>query len=261
MKIVYGHTAPEVPHRGAREEPSAWQVERMAPRVSLLDIRPPTGDQGGIGSCCAEAVVGAVGLLGRRLGVLWECSPLALYFAVRRRFGRIDDEIGCTLAQALTVAQETGLYPLELWPTDPRNFVPSEVPEDFEARSSLHRVINWGPLAHDLLTLRWSLYSGYPVLLGLIAGDAFESSTAWATGDVETPSHLYARSGHAVLALGYDDAHGRFSILNSWGPSWGQLGVGTIPYHYVLNPALCTEIQTVRAVRSTLLEVEDEPRA
>lgn len=256
MTFTYGHCAPSIPHRGAHEEPSPCQIDRMPARVSMREIRPPALNQGNIGSCCADAVVSATALLGRRQGLLWEDSSLALYYAVRRRMGDVATDSGCTLAQAILTAQEFGLYPLENWPHDPRLFNPEEIPDDFEARSSLRRVINWGPLAHDLTTLRWTLYCGYPLLFGVVAGDAFEKGEAWATGRVEEPSRSLFRSGHAVLSLGYNDISRHFEILNPWGPTWGNVGLGKIPYSYILNPALCTEIQTIRAVRCALVEVD-----
>jgi len=53
--------------------------------------------------------------------------------------------------------------------------------------------------------------------------------------------------GHAVLAVGYDNAikiknaedgretKGALLIKNSWGTSWGDRGYGWLPYEYVLN--------------------------
>jgi C1A family cysteine protease len=52
--------------------------------------------------------------------------------------------------------------------------------------------------------------------------------------------------GHAVLAVGYDDAERRFIVRNSWGIGWGQKGYFTIPYEYIANRNLADDLWTVR---------------
>ena len=38
--------------------------------------------------------------------------------------------------------------------------------------------------------------------------------------------------GHAVAAVGYDDAAQCFIIRNSWGAGWGDRGYCYMPYQY-----------------------------
>jgi C1A family cysteine protease len=54
--------------------------------------------------------------------------------------------------------------------------------------------------------------------------------------------------GHAVMAVGYDDAHHRFLVRNSWGTGWGQEGYFTIPYAYLTNSNLSDDFWTIRLV-------------
>jgi len=42
-------------------------------------------------------------------------------------------------------------------------------------------------------------------------------------------------SGHVILLTGYDPKAQRFEFRNSWGPSWGNQGYGTIPEEHILN--------------------------
>src|SRR5438067_1441439 len=52
--------------------------------------------------------------------------------------------------------------------------------------------------------------------------------------------------GHAVLAVGYDDAKKRFLVRNSWGTGWGMNGYFTMPYDYLANRGLSDDFWTIR---------------
>ena len=66
------------------------------------------------------------------------------------------------------------------------------------------------------------------------------------TGRVPMPGPNEALlGGHAVLAVGYDDAAGVFLIRNSWGSSWGQRGYGAMPYAYLADGNLSDDFWTI----------------
>jgi C1A family cysteine protease len=54
--------------------------------------------------------------------------------------------------------------------------------------------------------------------------------------------------GHAVLAVGYDDASREFLVRNSWGPDWGLKGYFKMPYAYLTTAKLSTDFWTIRGV-------------
>ena len=56
--------------------------------------------------------------------------------------------------------------------------------------------------------------------------------------------------GHAVLAVGYDDAIQRFIVMNSWGTGWGMRGFFTMPYAYLTDTDLSDDFWTVRLVEA-----------
>lgn len=62
------------------------------------------------------------------------------------------------------------------------------------------------------------------------------------TGDIPYPGPGdRLEGGHAVVAVGYDDARkigsqtGALLIRNSWSIDWGEDGYGWLPYAYVEN--------------------------
>jgi C1A family cysteine protease len=56
--------------------------------------------------------------------------------------------------------------------------------------------------------------------------------------------------GHAVLAVGYDNAKQVFIVRNSWGTSWGQKGYFTMPYAYLTDSSLADDIWTIRLIEA-----------
>src|SRR6202521_2528831 len=57
-----------------------------------------------------------------------------------------------------------------------------------------------------------------------------------------------AVGGHAVMAVGYDDASQTFLVRNSWGAGWGMAGYFTLPYAYLIQPGLASDLWTIRIV-------------
>jgi len=55
--------------------------------------------------------------------------------------------------------------------------------------------------------------------------------------------------GHAVAAVGYDDAQQKFICRNSWGSGWGKSGYFQMPYAYVTQRSLASDCWTARIVK------------
>src|SRR6185369_17362729 len=104
---------------------------------------------------------------------------------------------------------------------------------------------------HRILTLqqmKQCLAEGYPFVFGFSVYQSFESATVARTGKVELPKADETMvGGHAVCAVGYDEAARRFLVRNSWGAGWGMKGYFTMPYDYLANNNLADDFWTVRA--------------
>ena len=91
------------------------------------------------------------------------------------------------------------------------------------------------------------LAAGYPFVFGFVVFTSFESDIVASTGVVPMPTPTeQSVGGHAVLAVGYDDATQRFKVRNSWGIDWAQNGFFTIPYDYLTNNELSSDVWTIR---------------
>ena len=90
-----------------------------------------------------------------------------------------------------------------------------------------------------------SLNSGIPVSIGM-----GWPMTRIVNGYLSTQKAAADR-GHAVTLVGYKSSTGRiedayFIFKNSWGPTWGQGGYGTVTYGYLhkyLSDAVLLEVQ------------------
>ena len=71
---------------------------------------------------------------------------------------------------------------------------------------------------------------GYPFVFGFTVYVSFESAAVAETGVLNLPKPKEkVLGGHAVLAVGYNDAAKRFLIRNSWGTDLGMQGYFTMP--------------------------------
>ena len=87
---------------------------------------------------------------------------------------------------------------------------------------------------------------------GVVIGHASRRGFRFAakTGKVPMPASGEAvLGGHAVLAVGYDDAEQRFIVRNSWGTGWGMHGYFTIPYAYLTDTHLSSDFWTIKFVK------------
>jgi C1A family cysteine protease len=104
-------------------------------------------------------------------------------------------------------------------------------------------------VTRDLRQMKGCLADGFPFVFGFSVYDSFESDAVATTGVVPKPTESLL-GGHAVLAVGYDDASSRFLVRNSWGKGWGLPkipGYFTLPYGFVQSRGLSADFWTLRA--------------
>src|SRR2546428_326875 len=113
----------------------------------------------------------------------------------------------------------------------------------------LDRAVSYQSLVQDLNQMRGCLATGYPFIFGFTVYESFESPSVAQTGHAPMPGPTErAVGGHAVMAVGYDDASQTFLARNSWGSAWGIAGYFTMPYTYLVQPGLASDLWTIRLV-------------
>jgi C1A family cysteine protease len=234
-----------------RDRVASMSLTAAAPPASA-DLRPrcpPVRDQGGIGSCVANATLEAMGFLYTRIGLVDpQLSRLFTYWHTRAYEGTPPGEdAGCQIRCAMKVLRALGSCLEEVWPyvDDGKRFAvePSAAARDEALR---HQVLLYYRCP-SLSTVKASIAQGFPVVFGFAVPETIYAAEVERTGDVPFPTPaLGFVGGHAVLAVGYDDATQKIRFQNSWGSAWGDAGFGTLPYRY-FSEGLADDFWSLRA--------------
>jgi len=243
----YGWT-PDLPdHRdhlyGAVSKPPA----KLPAAVDLRADCSPVEDQGNLGSCTGNALAGGVEFLEKKDKVPFvNVSRLFIYYNERVIEHTVNSDAGAMIRDGIKTLVKQGVCSEKKWPYNISKFAAKPSPTCYkEARN--HRVTAYARL-QTIDDMRACLANGYPFVFGFTVYESFESPTVAKTGVVPMPNKSKEKvlGGHAVLAVGYDDAAKRFLVRNSWGTGWGMKGYFTIPYGYVGDRNLSDDFWTIR---------------
>ncbi len=224
---------------------------------ATVDLRAwcsPIEDQGELGSCTANAGVGAVEYFERRaFGRHIDASRLFLYKATRNLMHKTGDT-GAFLRTTVEALALFGVPPEEFLPYDVSNFdhEPSAFCYAFAQNYQAIQYYRLDPPAipQDALLkqIKTNLAAGLPSIFGFTV---YSSYTQAGNNGGKIPFPAVGErivGGHAIMAVGYDDnmkiknaspggpeTTGAMLIRNSWGKSWGSDGYGYLPYQYILK--------------------------
>lgn len=217
-------------------------------RPKQVDLRPgcsPVEDQGDLGSCTGNAIVGALEYLERKTGKRDDLSRLFIYYQERAIEHSIKYDSGAMIRDGVKACHKVGVCTEKLWPYLPAKFASKPKPAAYTDASN--RKISEYLRVGSLNGMLEQLADGYPVVFGFSVYESFESNKVARTGSAHMPvSGEPLVGGHAVLAVGYDDTQRRILARNSWGASWGMGGYFTLPYAYLDDRNLSDDFWTIR---------------
>lgn len=233
-----------------------------------VDLRPqqsPVVNQYAIGSCTGNAIAGHEEFLQlmelkqnihgpETFGAKFEpVSRLFIYANERIMEGTpLYQDSGAAIRDGIMSLRSYGICRESVWAYNEHNaFIkPSDscYAEAINHKSYYgYRINNY---TQGALQMKQCLAHGYPFVFGISVYSSFVTRQVAKTGMVPMPSiHESILGGHALLCVGYSDANQWFIVKNSWG-NWGDKGYCYIPYSYLANANLCSDIWTMRRVAS-----------
>jgi C1A family cysteine protease len=203
-------------------------------------------DQGQLGSCTANAIGAAFEFeLLKQQAQDFMPSRLFIYYNERVIEGTVDSDSGAMIRDGIKSVAKQGVCPETTWPYDITDF--AERPSDqCYTEAQQHRVASYQRIPRVLNQMKGCLADGHPFVFGFTVYESFESQEVAKTGVVPMPSpNEQMLGGHAVLAVGYDDAQQRFLVRNSWGDGWGMGGYFTMPYTYLTERSLSSDFWAI----------------
>jgi C1A family cysteine protease len=229
--------------------PAPYQ-SKVPKSVDLRPQCPPVYDQGQLGSCTANAIAGAIEF-DQKKASLTEFIPsrLFIYFNERTMEGTVNSDSGAQIRDGIKSVATLGAPPESDFPYNIAAFT-KKPPAKAYTHARQHLVVLYQRLIQELGTLKGCLASGFPFVFGFTCYESFEGKAVAKSGVLPMPSSSEKMvGGHAVLCVGYDDASQHFLVRNSWGPAWGIKGYFKMPYAYLTNHRLVSDLWTIRSVQ------------
>lgn len=230
-----------------------FQYFKILPPIKLpskVDLRTkgfsPVEDQGELGSCTANAIVGNLEYIDvQNGGGFTDQSRLFIYYNERALRNTINEDSGAMLRDGIKSLVKWGSCPEAIWGYNVSKFTIK--PPQKAYASAVNGKISVYYRINELREMKVCLADGFPFVFGFAVYENFMSDETARTGVGKMPGRNDRMlGGHAVLAVGYDDKNESFIVRNSWGARWGMAGYFTLPYAYLGSRDLSDDFWTIR---------------
>jgi C1A family cysteine protease len=242
----------------------------MPPLMDLRHHCPAVYDQLQLGSCTANAIGGdfEFNQIKEKVPHVWRPSRLFIYYNERVMEGDVSQDAGAQIRDGIKSVNTQGACSEDLWTysDDTTSATPKfaeQPPKWCYDNAAKHLASSYQAVPQTITQIKGCIASGFPMVFGFTVYESFESPQVASTGVLSMPgSNESVVGGHAVLAVGYNDtatvtnpdgttSTGMILVRNSWGAGWGQAGYFEMPYDYIVNPNLASDLWTIRYVQFT----------
>jgi len=219
-----------------------FQYKVTAPAVlpAKVDLRancPPVYDQGQLGSCTANAIAGALEFeqIKKKLMTPFVPSRLFIYYNERVMEGTVNSDAGAMIRDGVKSVNQLGACKETTWPYVIAKFKKKPTKTAYtEALKYQSKV--YSSVGQDMNSVRACLAAGDVFVFGFTVYTSFEGPDIAKTGIMPMPAaNEKVLGGHAVAAVGYDDAKKWIIVRNSWGTGWGDKGYFYMPYDFFFS--------------------------
>ena len=201
----------------------------------------PIGDQGSQGSCAGWATGYYYKTYQEAKQHGWDVSKADRRFSPSWLYNQAcgGSDNGTTFPDIFNIMKQKGIVDIQEFPYNSGDFRKTPTAQQVEAGKP-YRIANYAaiwtsPRGNDMREIKAHIAAGDPVALAVPVYENFYNPQG---GFVDVPPQgKSCLGGHALLAVGYDDAagggRGGIKIVNSWGSGWGQGGFAYLSYDFV----------------------------
>lgn len=259
---------PDVPDKRDIPFRAVFRVPAKVP--SSTDLRggcSAVEQQGNLGSCTAQALVGALEFLELKSGVVsrlrsdvspsqggprhafQDLSRLFVYYNEREAMGTVREDSGAMLRTGIKTLKKLGVCREDKWPYIISRFAQKPALACYR-EAAKHQVTAYQRL-YSLTEMKACLAMGLPFVFGFAVYEHVMTAEVEKSGIIRVPRRSERMmGGHAVMAVGYDDSRNVLLFRNSWGAEWGNGGYGTMPYEYLESRELSDDFWCIQATES-----------
>ena len=227
-------------------------LAKLPRKVDLRPHCPPVLDQGELGACTAHAIANAHRYYQIRQKAPHDFLPsrLFIYYNERTIEHTVNEDAGAMLRDGIKSIAKQGACPENLWPYDILKFTRKPTAKAY-GEAEKHQAIAYQRVTQSMTQMKGCLAAGTPFVFGFSVYESFEGQSVAKTGKMPMPAPSEKLiGGHAVLAVGYDDAKQVFMVMNSWSGQWGDKGYFYMPYTYLADSNLADDLWTVTIVET-----------
>jgi len=172
-----------------------------------------------------------------------------LYYNERKIEYNIPDDAGALLSDGIKCLLNYGVCPESEWPYNILKFANKPTQKCYNDALK-HKALVVENINNDMYSMKNALNNGYPFVVAILLYESFEFDSVTKTGfngNVATEKLL---GGHAVVCVGYNNIKQCWIMRNSWGKSWGDNGYFYLPYAYLLDSNLSSDLWTINKIKT-----------